>query len=124
MLQSEQAWTGQFYSRPEFNTREGGEDFVSAMQQMEPYQIFSIKPMGAEPDEYGRDESAGLSPIRQARAPGGYPGTIMKFCPTCDQWRSVFEEQNRCSLCDTLCDLTQDAMSKLPEGCKSGLMGM
>ena len=124
MLQSEEAWTGQFYSQREFNTREGGEDFVSAIQQIEPYQIFSIKPMGGELDDYGRDENAGLSPARQGRAAGGYPGTIMKFCPTCDQWGSVFEEQTRCSLCDTLCDLTQDAMSKLPEGCKSGLMGM
>jgi len=124
MLQSEQTWTGQFYSRPGFNAREGGENLVSAIQQMESSQIFSIKPIGPEPDEYGRDDSAGLSPARQARGAGRYPETIMKFCPACDQWRSVFEEQARCSLCDTPCDITQDAMSKLPEGCKSGLMGM
>jgi hypothetical protein len=48
MLQSEQAWTGQFYSRREFNAREGGEDFVSAMQQMEP-DIFDQADWGRSP---------------------------------------------------------------------------
>ena len=134
MLQSEQAWAaGQLYNGMELNTPEGIEDFVNAMEQMEPdqslqiepYQIFLIKEIGAEPDEYGRGESRGLlsSPVRQPRAAGDSLGTIMKFCPRCDQWRSVFEERATCSLCGTPCEVTQDAMSKLPEGCNSGLMG-
>jgi hypothetical protein len=106
MLQSEQAWTGQFYSRPEFNTREGADDFVSAMQQMEPDQLLQWE-----------------TPLR-ARAVEDSPRPLMKFCPLCDQWRSVYGDQTLCSLCSTPCEVTQDAMSKLPEGCNSGLMGM
>ena len=133
MLKSEQAWAGQFYNGMEFNTREGAEDFVSAMQQMEPdqllqiepYQIFLIKAIGAEPDEYGRGENGGLlSPLLRPRAAEDSPRSLMRFCPRCDQWRSVFGEQTVCSLCNTPCEVTQDAMSKLPEGCNSGLMGM
>jgi hypothetical protein len=45
MLQSEQAWTGQFYNGMEFNTREGAEDFVSAMQPVEPNQLPQMEPL-------------------------------------------------------------------------------
>jgi hypothetical protein len=133
MLQSEQAWAGPLYNGMEFNPREEVEDFVSAMEQMEPdqllhiepYQIFLIEAIGAEPDEYDRGESGGLlSPLIRSRAVQGSPQPLMRFCPTCDQWRSVFGEQTVCSLCNTPCEVTQDAMSKLPEGCNSGLMGM
>jgi len=105
MLQSEQAWMGQLYNGMVFNAREGAEDVVSAMQQMEP------------------DELLQMEPLLRPRAVEDSPRPLMKFCPMCDRWRSVFE-QTVCSLCNTPCEVTQDAMSKLPEGCNSGLMGM
>jgi len=106
MLQSEQAWAGQLYNGMEFNTREEVEDFVSVMEQMQP------------------DELLQMEPLLRPRAVEDSPRSLMRFCPRCDQWRSVFGEQTMCSLCDTPCEVTQDAMSKLPEGCNSGLMGM
>ena len=106
MLQSEQAWAGQLYNGLELNTLEEIEDFVSAMEQMEPDQLLKMEPL--------------LRPF----AVEDSPRPLMRFCPICDQWRSVFGEQTVCSLCNTPCEATQDAMSKLPEGCNSGLMGM
>jgi hypothetical protein len=118
---------------PEEDTREEIEGFVSAMQQIEPDQLLRMEPyrrffIGAiwkGLDEYDLAENGGVvSPVRLQRAADDSSGTLMKFCPKCDQWHSAFEERTTCSLCGTLCDTTQDAMSKLPEGCKSGLMGM
>ena len=106
MLQSEQAWAGQPHNGIEFNTPEEIEDFVSAMEQMEP------------------DQSLQMEQLLRPRAAEDSPWPLMRFCPMCDQWRSVFGEQTVCSLCNTPCEVTQDAMSKLPEGCNSGLMGM
>ena len=106
MLQSEQVWTGQFYNGMEFNTREGAENFVSVMQEIEP------------------DPLLQMELLLRPRAVDDSPRPFMRFCPMCDQWRSVYGEQTMCSLCNTPCEVTQDAMSKLPEGCNSGLMGM
>ena len=106
MLQSEQAWAGQLYNGMEFNTPEELEDFVSAMEQMEP------------------DQSLKMEPLLRPRAVEDSPRPPMRFCPLCDQWRSVYGEQTVCSLCSTPCEVTQDAMSKLLEGYNSGLMGM
>jgi len=106
MLQSERAWAGQLYNGMEFDTRLEVEDFVSAIEQMEPGQLLQMEPL--------------LRP----RAAEVSPRALMRFCPTCDQWRSVYGEQTRCSLCNTPCEVTQDSMSKLPWGCRSGLMGM
>ena len=44
----EQVWAGQLYNRVMFCTREEAEKFVSAMQQMEPDQMFSIEAIRAE----------------------------------------------------------------------------
>jgi hypothetical protein len=101
MLQSGQAWAGQLYNGMEFNTSDELEEFVSAMEYLEPDQPL-LRPCAVE-------DSA---------------RPLMRFCPLCDQWRSVYGEQTVCSLCSTPCEVTQDAMSKLPEGCNSGLMGM
>jgi hypothetical protein len=107
MLQSEQTWGGgQLYDPMEFNTPEEIDDFVSAMEQMEPDQSLQME-----------------TPLR-ARAVEDSPRPLMRFCPLCDQWRSVYGDQTVCSRCSTPCEVTQDAMSKLPEGCNSGLMGM
>jgi hypothetical protein len=106
MLQSEEAWAGQPYSGMEFNTAEEIEDFVSAIEQME------------------LDQALQIEPLLRPRAIEDSPRPLMRFCPLCDQWRSVYGEQIVCSLCSTPCEVTQDAMSKLPEGCNSGLMGM
>lgn len=43
----EQVWAGQIYNRMMFNTLKEAEDFVSAMQLMEPDQIFSIEAIEA-----------------------------------------------------------------------------
>src|SRR5215469_4179057 len=110
----------------EFNTREGAEDFVSATQQMqpdrllqmEPYQMFLIIAIGAEPDECGRGEAEDYCHRCSDHALfEGSPTPLMRFCPMCDQWRSVYGEQTLCSLCNNPCEVTQDAMSKLPEDC-------
>lgn len=106
MLQSEQAWAGQLYNGMEFNIREGAEDFESAMQQPEP------------------DELLQMEPLLRPRAVEDSPRPLMRFCPMCDQWRSEYGKQTVCSLCNTPCEVTQDAMSKLPEGYNFCLMGM
>lgn len=106
MLQSEQASATQPHNGIEFKISQAIEGFVSAMEQAEPDQLLQMEPL--------------LRP--RAVEDSGRP--LMRFCPMCDQWRSVFGEQTVCSLCLTPCELTQDAMSKLPEGCNSGLMGM
>jgi len=62
MLQFEQAWAGH-HNGMEFSTREESEDFVSAMEQMEP------------------DQSLQMEPLLQPRAVEDSAWPLMRFCP-------------------------------------------
>jgi hypothetical protein len=59
-------------------------------------------------------ESERRRPVRDTHE--RYGSLLIKFCPNCDRWQNANYEGGKCSVCETVFETTQDAISKLPEG--------